>query len=313
MELLVVIAIITVLMSVLMPVLSRVKEQSGAVKCRANIRAVYAAVCSYSGGYDNYYPSAYYYNGLTLQGAKQYPVKPLDGYRHFSDIISEGDYIAHQAFQCPQLKKGGLPPANTVSSNLESGQRAEVEGVVDRQALRNAFAVNEALFPGYCYMKGFNNADRASRFVRSTEIVQPASTICLTEMTGMWKRADINNDGVCRSYMPVHAFMALGASLKEKFNLNMAGGNSGGNRPCFEYGPYTRVTVDMLPSDAQRYQAASRLNLVGSNHRLGSDKTANFVYADGHIENKTLRQTIETFQWGKKVYSVKGDNRVALP
>ena len=53
----------------------------------------------------------------------------------------------------------------------------------------------------------------------------------------------------------------------------------------------------------------SRLDWVGRNHGAkklegGKDRRrTNFLYADGHVETKTIEETLKPFQWGKRFYS----------
>ena len=56
-ELLVVIAIITILIAMLLPVLSRIKQQAQQIQCASNLRQMGQAVAMYTGQY-RYYPSA---------------------------------------------------------------------------------------------------------------------------------------------------------------------------------------------------------------------------------------------------------------
>jgi prepilin-type processing-associated H-X9-DG protein len=53
-------------------------------------------------------------------------------------------------------------------------------------------------------------------------------------------------------------------------------------------------------------------NAVGRHHPSG-DKlggTTNFLYTDGHIERKTILQTLIDREWGDRYYSITGRNEV---
>jgi prepilin-type processing-associated H-X9-DG protein len=51
---------------------------------------------------------------------------------------------------------------------------------------------------------------------------------------------------------------------------------------------------------------ASRLEWVGRNHGRGKTAKTNFLYADGHVETKTIEDTLGSkWQWGKTIYSVR--------
>ena len=58
-----------------------------------------------------------------------------------------------------------------------------------------------------------------------------------------------------------------------------------------------------------------RLDWVGRNHGLRTGipnkRKSNFLYVDGHVESKSIYQTLEPFEWGQEFYSlVPGDDIV---
>ena len=56
-ELLVVIAILSLLISILLPSLTRAKELAKRAVCMSNLRNTYIPICFYAEDYDTYYPS----------------------------------------------------------------------------------------------------------------------------------------------------------------------------------------------------------------------------------------------------------------
>ena len=56
----------------------------------------------------------------------------------------------------------------------------------------------------------------------------------------------------------------------------------------------------------------TRLDWVGRNHGRGpiDKRRTNFLYVDGHVENKLVEETCRPFQWGRQFYGAKGGDRV---
>lgn len=54
--------------------------------------------------------------------------------------------------------------------------------------------------------------------------------------------------------------------------------------------------------------------MVGRHHPGGDalGGTANFIYCDGHVSRKTVKQTLDLREWGSSVYSISGQNGLAL-
>ena len=75
---------------------------------------------------------------------------------------------------------------------------------------------------------------------------------------------------------------------------------------------YTRVTYpDLTVNTPQNYDSnttKTRLDWVGRNHGKGAydKKKTNFLYLDGHVETKPVRDTLEPkFEWGEQFYSLR--------
>ena len=83
-----------------------------------------------------------------------------------------------------------------------------------------------------------------------------------------------------------------------------------------------RVHPADLAPDFQGGNSLTRLDWVGRNHGHGRkqlDATgwntglSNFLYVDGHVETKSIRDTVQpnSFEWGDKFYSWSGGQAVA--
>jgi prepilin-type processing-associated H-X9-DG protein len=104
-ELLVVIAIIALLMSILMPALSRVKKQAQAVKCQANLRQWALIFTMYAG--DNNYKIA---TPTNRDGHWLVLTRP-----YLKTVIQDGRADEHELYFCPMAKKDyvtGMPVSN---------------------------------------------------------------------------------------------------------------------------------------------------------------------------------------------------------
>ena len=308
MELLTSISIISLLMLISLPVINNVRQSAYSIKCMSNIRSSGVALLSYCISCDDYYPPAYTYSGSrSLENQLE---EPVYGISHWSGLLLKEKYVSDEALQCPMIPRGGLPPANTTLSNLESGQTCMVDSVVDSQAARCAFTVNEVLCPRNRFKVNFEGALKVSRLVKSAEVKGPHNTVLMTEWVDDWEIVTNLVDNVSMSYMPIHGFKGMGKMWPDRYDLNMV---EEAEILCSAEGVYRRVThydISTTPNTNRRYP--SRLDWVGRNHGNKNNGEAHFYYADGHIESKTVYESIDAadFEWGQTVYSIKGNNKV---
>ena len=313
-ELLVVIGIIALLISILLPALSKAREAGNTIKCAANLRSIGQGFTRYVAENRQTYPPCVDYNGAHTDK------NVAHGYIHWSALIqddgpgngTEPRYFstnAWKAYLCPSLENGGLPPTNTYPANLDPGQQNETPGIVDVQAPRCAYVVNEAICPRNKWPLGFEGAGHAYQFVRAGSVTRPAETILATEWTQNWRimQSVSKVDGgaqVCESHRGVHGFEVLGGQGPEIWKQP-----AGGNRPT-----YARVSIDEVIGDPQPTGDVppTLLNAVGRNHghkkldpRGNDERKTNFLYADGHVETKNIVETVgPTWQWGDHFFSL---------
>jgi prepilin-type N-terminal cleavage/methylation domain-containing protein/prepilin-type processing-associated H-X9-DG protein len=324
-ELLVVIGIIAVLIGILLPVLGKARESANTVKCASNLRSVGQGIAIYLAEFRGMYPVAYMYVGQSTRKGDGGLDDASRGYVHWSSYLYGNKAGANEdpalyrsgagwdAFTCPSLDKGGLPPTNTTPDNLEDGQQNDAgAGAVDQQAPRCAYTANEAIMPRNKFYVGFQGAARAYQFVPSSAVKNASETILATEWTQNWRIASGEGrvdpgTSVSKSHRPVHGFRGVSGGL----DMEKIPGDAFRGAPKL-----ARVSVgDLAPEAAQDGQ--TRLNWVGRNHGKKNradydDRKTNFLYCDGHVETKHVRETIDpaSFQWGQSFYSLNPGNDI---
>jgi prepilin-type N-terminal cleavage/methylation domain-containing protein/prepilin-type processing-associated H-X9-DG protein len=340
-ELLVVIGIITILIGILIPTLSRAREQGNIVKCESNLRQIGQGIAAYVSAYGGVFPASNYYYGLTFSGGGQLPVKPTQGYVHWSSLLyaaavpqNDPRYLSTtgwEMFQCPDLENGGLPPANTFAANSAGLANEAGPTVLDLQAPRVSYMLNEALTPRSVFAINFrNNNPRYYHYVPAAKIRHSATTILATEEWGIQRimQATSNIDGISaisNSRRPVSGISASRcvpplAKADSAYALPVAGIDG-----ATQTGTWGFATVDNMSPDPsfalQKTQIPNpdtTLDFVGRNHGrrvLGSVpgssqggwdlRTTNFLYVDGHVENKHVSATVyPQSEWGDTFYSL---------
>jgi prepilin-type processing-associated H-X9-DG protein len=323
----VVIGIIALLISILLPALSRARESANTIKCSANLRSVGQGMAQYLANNKGTFPAAYIYAGMQIVGGVEKPTAADQGYIHWSSFIYKSGRATSdpnvfkstsgwEMFQCPSIPNGGLPPTNTFPQNLDSNQ-ANDDGaaVIDQQAPRSSYTVNEAICPRNKFVIGFQNAVRPYQFVRN--IKNSGGTILATEWNPDWHivsdaaRSDPSST-VCKSHRPIHGFLGMTGEL----NMELVPPDPFGGRPT-----YRRATVADLAGDPKAGGASStRLDWVGRNHgkkvlKNGFDeRKSNFLYVDGHVETKGIKETLSPkFEWGEKFYTLNPNGDMATP
>ena len=332
-ELLVVIGIIALLISILLPTLARAREAANTIKCASNLRSIGQGMQQYVTDNKNTYPPAYIYEGMQIQGqapsGTQTPPAADKGYIHWSALIYKRKDVAAsdaifrsqsgwEAFQCPSIDKGGLPPTNTYPENRDSLPNDASGNVIDKQAPRCGFTVNEAICPRnkFCYQ--FQGAVRTYSFVHGGQIRNSGQTILACELprearvvTGT---GEVSGSDVCKSHRPVHGFASLSGS--GQLDMSLVAKSLGG-QPALRRVQKSDLADDPEVSLPAGQGSQTRLDWVGRNHGnkkldKGKDKRkTNFLYVDGHVETKTIYETVDpVFEWGEQFYSLKPGNDI---
>ncbi len=319
-EMLVVIGIISVLISILLPVLNQAREAANQIKCASNLRNIGQAVAVYMTENSGALPNSFTYKGMGFDNSTTPPTQTPDpedqGYVHWSWLLFEGGAVKADAFKCPSLDKGGLPASNPDNANFDAGQVADVPGVVDEQAPRMGYTLNEALCGRNKFVVGYQDAKRVNQYISAARVRNSSGTILATEFINNWRIvSDAGRDvasAVSKSHRPVHGFVKVGAVGTE--GLGMAEHLAVGDK-------YRQVTVDDLdPDPIANYSTGAwtaatyktRLDWVGRNHggeAAYADRKSNFLYLDGHVESKSIKGTLTPkFEWGDSFYTMSPDS-----
>jgi prepilin-type N-terminal cleavage/methylation domain-containing protein/prepilin-type processing-associated H-X9-DG protein len=329
-ELLVVIGIIALLIAILLPVLGKAREAANTVKCASNLRAIGQGIGIYLAENHQTFPASNFYLGLAINNGAQEPSTPDQGYVHwssylFADKSRIDDPTIYNStngwdiFQCPSIDKGGLPPANTFSDNHDGLGNEAGDGVRDQQAPRLAYTLNEALCPRGIFVQGFRGATRTYQFVRSGSVSNSAETILGTELWGTQQAVQTASlmDGatqVSASRRPVHGFIGNGVAGEDLYKLPKS---LNGRSQSLRRATVPEIKGDPSANPDDLVKTDVLLNWVGRNHGKkvidgrGFDiRKTNFLYVDGHVETKDIRETVSpTFQWGAQMYSLNpGDD-----
>ena len=313
-ELLVVIGIIALLISVLLPALNKARESANTTKCLSNLRTIGQGLAVYSAENKGVLPAAYMYE--FVNGSQ--PDAAVAGYVHWSSYLygdrsKRGTLTAYQstqgwdAFVCPTFSNGGLAPTNTYPANVDAGVTVETPGVIDQQAPRLSYTVNEALMPRNKFADFPAPIARPYARIKASSIKGSARTILATEFTQdpLMVQSDANTGGadqVNKSHRPVHGFETPNGGDGYELDKVPVGGP---NVPTYRRN-YS------LPDGINPAPVKNRLAWVGRNHgkaRVGPNgqdvRKTNFLYLDGHCESKRLAETLyPEFQWGERFYTI---------
>ena len=325
-ELLVVIAIIAVLIGIIMPALSAARRAGQATKCGTNLHHVGQAMASYLSDNSGVYPPAYIYpydmgtnydlNHQEDQGA----TNPTNGYLHWSWYLYNNGQAGDDAFKCPAIPGGGAPRTNPGQREWEQSQvdqngQSAPNSFQDRQAPRISYAGNAAIFPRNKFTPTMSGGPRVNICVNE-KAINSGSTILLAEISQNWKAVAIGADGggwLSKSHRPINPFIHLASGTNEYASPPSSPGFTYGSAPY-----YGLVPAAQQPNVTGIVDGGSLVetNAVGRHHPGGGGYiggTANFMYADGHVEKKTVLQTVQKWEWGTKFYSISGNNKVGPP
>ncbi len=320
-ELLVVVAIIALLIGVLLPALGKAREQGRTLTCANNQRQVATGLAAYTASAE-FFPPAYVYgskeDGLSWKESDQQAThpNPANGYVHWSYALFDDDAgsVPQEAFECPSVLNGGAPATNPGkdTEHWESWQENDTGNgpgsptPVDRQVHRMAMTGNAAIFPRNKFAGVASAAERKNRLVNPSWIQSGSRTILATEFLEYGNWQSIADGLKSKSHRPITPFIGVSAGN------NVYAEPDTGTVSRFQY-PFIGDIwkKNELGNFAIADGSGTTLNAVGRTHAGGDSKyggTANFVFVDGHVERKSVVETVRERLWGEKFYSLTGKN-----
>lgn len=338
-ELLVVISIIALLIGILLPTLGRARDAAQRSVIQANMRAVGQAVATYNAENREKMPFSYKYQDSPVSDdpgdtPDSIQVDTNSGryrYVHWSYALFDGGSAPSDAFESPAVPNGGAPRTNPGDNpdDWDPGQRDDRSGGPtqddweDWQAARIAWGGNGAIFPRNKIVLSGGNVRRNVE-VRSTSINEPTSNLILaaeflySDIHG-WRTVgesfggtdDQGAEWLSKSHRAITPFVGLtsGADVYGE-------ADRGAQFASYTYPDPTNEGVILRPETAASRQSLlspetgstpTALNAVSRLH----NEQAHFVFVDGHVDLMSVKQSIKNRSWGRRFYSISGDNRVS--
>ncbi|HEY4330056.1 MAG TPA: prepilin-type N-terminal cleavage/methylation domain-containing protein [Phycisphaerae bacterium] len=324
-ELLVVVAVIAVLIAILLPSLGKARSNARAVACGASVRAISQGVASYLAENSDTYPPSYVYPDASGSWNTQNQIHPpANGYLHWSSFLI-GYAKDVKAFTCPEFERGGVPRTNPgpnpsywmdnqIDQNGNTGPNSAAQ---DQQVPFCAFTANEAIMPRNKFSTAARESDpstaggiRLSGFVRSANIKNQSSTILATEFNSNWKTIAQDQGG---------GYKALGHRSIMPFGLLASSNEFQVPLAAFYTNLDPASLMDKATIQSQTsanlclIQDSVQLNAVGRNHPGSASAggksmggTSNFLYVDGHVDRKSVVDTLNNREWGAEFYTMHG-------
>ncbi|MEL6330735.1 MAG: type II secretion system protein [Planctomycetota bacterium] len=270
-----------------------------------------------------------------------------NGYSHWSYALFDNGNVPLDAFESPLAPSRGAPPSNPGPNQedwINQTQRDDAgntgasppnTAVRDRQVPRLAYTANAAIMPRNKFFDpglgldgtGNRSVERRNKLVKDAEIGFLDRTIGITtwlpfEEYRFITERDENDTGpwgVSKSHRPVFPFVnEIGGELIDIPARTFP--NPDGNWFTVPSANDTQTLLFEYDSRSTGYQGVQSgifrggrpesFQLNALSRQVPGEKTT-FGYLDGHVEQKTIEETlVDIGEWGQKVYSLTGDNRV---
>jgi prepilin-type processing-associated H-X9-DG protein len=321
------VAIIALLLAILMPSLAEARKEARTVQCATNLKHIGTSVNIYLTRY-RVFPVSYAYldsrgrYDISPQGQHPGMVQASNGYIHWSYFLYSNGQVSDGAFQCPDYTDGGAPRTNPGPKSQDwEGMQVDAQGqtspnpLEDLQAPRMSYTANAAVMPRNKFNRAMSGGMRVNHLVKESQIGRTSDVILAAEFFNDWTnqaKVEAGNKFLSKSHRPVNPFYHEAGGVDEyqapEKSFGFRYGES--NAPNFGIVPIAQVRNIKGVIEAS---GIPRINVVGRHHP-GGDKeyggTSNFLYCDGHVENKTITESMKRREWGDRYYSLSGENRV---
>lgn len=321
-ELLVAIAIIGLLISILLPSISKARQSSYTVKCAANMRTIMQAVNLYAVTYNGTFPGSPYTSGAHIRysGAPAEFIPP-GVTANASDTANAPGVVSMWDWVSPSAKMMGLkfnegPTGNDRKERFIQFLRPGTPFTCpSNDFVASYFGLDWGSLPIQSYTTSLD-----FMLKRNTNGTTSNASVGLFVTRPEWnvpsgytpKLAKIGSPST-KVYLSEGMRFVDGTSLAFTYNSSVTSVQMGGthseqrlyvaigfNRSRLLYGKYADRTSVSVPSTARAMLLAYR----HGSRKVGDPRDAykmNMAYFDGHVETNTLSQTLDP-----KLHSPKG-------
>jgi prepilin-type N-terminal cleavage/methylation domain-containing protein/prepilin-type processing-associated H-X9-DG protein len=308
-ELLVVIAIIALLISILLPSLSKAREQAKIATCLSNLRNIGVGLTVYTGDNQGYYPSSYcYIDGNSSANGYQHWTAALDQ-EEYEPLITAKKYPKKaDQYVCPSHTPRGRAPTNFTSWRVPIPPPGQVsldstDTMDDRQAPRISYVANEIIMPRKKYSPEHDKTSPPGTsnlcLVNVDEIQGAGVTILMTEFSDssncIWG-SSAGGGAAYKSHRPTNGIKLEGDAVFD--GENYTPGPAAYQLTAAE----ARAAIEAVLADKDAALTSHHISYVNPNaHKSGS----NYGFADGHAAKVLFDDTFDpgNYMWGRRAYS----------